>query len=95
MKFAMINCTYSTGPYEREYTMFFDSDFMTEEEALRECHYPDAGCHDVNNVGHFLIVGEKELEFLKALVRSEKDKSYEQGFEAGQNNMLEAGYHLD
>ena len=94
MTLTQINFTHAIGPYEKEYTMFFDSDVMTEEEALKECHYPEAGCHDINKRGHFLIVDEKELEFLKALVKSEKDKSREEGFEAGQNNMLDAGYHL-
>lgn len=94
MKLTQINFTQAIGPYEREYTMFFDSEAMTEEEALKECNYVGGGCHDVNNLGHFLIVDEKQLEFLKALVRSEKDKAREEGFEAGQQNMLEAGYHM-
>ena len=95
MTLVQINFTRALGPYEKEYTMFFDSDVMTEEEALKECHFADGGCYNIKNLGHFLIVDEKELEFLKALVRSEKDKAREEGFEAGQNNMLEAGYHID
>ena len=95
MTLKQINFTQALGPYEREYTMFFDSDAMTEEEALKECHYAGGGCHNVKNLGHFLIVDEKQLEFLKALVRSQTDKAHEEGFEAGQNNMLEAGYHMD
>ena len=98
MNLMQLNFTLENGGVEVPYIMFFDGDKMSEDEALKEAYYADGGCHDPKLLKHFLIVPEYKMDFLKALVRDEKDKSYEegrdQGYQDGQQSMLEAGYEL-
>ncbi len=98
MNLKQLDFTMECGGREDHYSMFFDGDAMTEDQALLEAHYADGGCHDPKLLEHFLIVPEYKMKFLKALVRDEKDKSYvegrDQGYQDGQQSMLEAGYVL-
>lgn len=94
MKMCQMEFTSAIGSYERKYTMFFDSEVMTEQEALNEAHYAEGGCHNPEFIGHYIIVPEAKMPFFVTLVKAEKEKAREEGFEAGQNNLLEAGYHL-
>ena len=94
MKIHQMEFTSAIGSYESKYTMFFDGDVMTEQDALNEAYYPECGCHNSEFIGHYITVPEAKMPFLVALVKAEKEKAREEGFTAGQNNMLEAGYHL-
>lgn len=96
MRIKQIEYTSAIGNYKRKHTLFFDADVMTEQDALNEVYYRylECGCYNPEFIGHYITIPETKMPFLAALIKEEKEKAREEGFEAGQANMLEAGYHL-
>lgn len=91
--FKKIEFTVVRAPeYETTHIIIFDSEKMTREQVNQEMDFFECGGYDSRNRANFLVVNKDQFEFISSIVAAAKEEAYEQGYEAGRNNLLDAGY---
>lgn len=67
----------------RNYTMLYDSDYLTEEQAIIECEFVACGCKpDYNLFPHYIIIDEEKRPILRCIKEYVAEKEYEKGYNA-------------
>lgn len=75
-----IDFTTNTG---LKYIMLYDSDYLTEEQALIECEFVGCGMgHNEELFPHYLIVEKMKTPILHCIKEHISEKEYERGYNA-------------
>lgn len=66
-----------------KYIMLYDSDYLTDEQALIECEFVGCGGgHDYNLFPHYIIIDEEKRPILQCIREYIAEKEYEKGYNA-------------
>lgn len=66
-----------------DYIMLYDSDNLTDEQALAECEFVGWGLGKEQHLfPHYLIVEKLKMPILQTIKDHVRDKAYQEGYEA-------------